>query len=117
MVLKIGLLFSLLIVFSSCETNSSSQESNQKNPPSAKKLYINNCAICHGDDGKLCVSGAKDLTLSTLSPEDVQERIENGKNGMPPMKNRLESKENVSAVTEYVIRMRKEYARGTHNRR
>lgn len=74
---------------------------------SGKALYLENCAVCHGEDGKLGVSGAKDLTLSRLSDNEVLQRIMEGKNGMPPMKSVLETKENVSAVAEYVKGMRK----------
>lgn len=76
-------------------------------PPTGKELYIENCAVCHGEDGKLGASGAKDLTHSTLSDAEVLQRINEGKNGMPQMKSVLETKENVTAVAEYVKGMRK----------
>jgi mono/diheme cytochrome c family protein len=68
---------------------------------------VQGCANCHGEDGKLGASGAKDLTLSTLTDAEVLQRINEGKNGMPQMKSVLETKENVTAVAEYVKGMRK----------
>jgi len=96
----------LLISSCSSGTQSNATEATML-PPSGKELYVENCAVCHGEDGKLGASGAKDLTVSTLSDNEVLQRINEGKNGMPPMKSALETKENVSAVAEYVKGMRK----------
>jgi mono/diheme cytochrome c family protein len=95
------------IFVSSCNSNSSSKSSEDGKPLSGKELYLQNCAVCHGDDGKLGTSGAKDLTQSTLSDNEVIKRINEGKNAMPPMKEALETKENISAVAEYIKGMRK----------
>lgn len=96
------------LLVTSCNSGSvSSSKAETDVPPSGKELYLANCAVCHGEDGKLGASGAKDLTVSTLSDNEVLQRINEGKNGMPPMKSALETKENVSAVAEYVKGMRK----------
>lgn len=97
---------SCLLIFS-CNSGTKSNATEAKLPPNGKELYVENCAVCHGEDGKLGASGAKDLTVSTLSDNEVLQRINEGKNGMPPMKSALETKENVSAVAEYVKGMRK----------
>ena len=71
----------------SCNSGSvSSSKAETDIPPSGKELYLENCAVCHGEDGKMGASGAKDLTVSTLSDNEVLKRINEGKNGMPPMK-------------------------------
>jgi cytochrome c6 len=109
MVLRICLSSILLIFCYSCVSNGTVDKTNENGAnvqPTTQELYIENCAVCHGSDGKLGAAGAKDLTLSKLSSAEVQNRIEKGKNGMPPMKELLGSKENISAMTEYVLRMR-----------
>ena len=35
-----------------------------------KLIYKQYCIVCHGADGKLAVSGAKDLSISTVSKEE-----------------------------------------------
>ena len=109
MVLRICFSSVFLFILFSCGSNGTVEKTNEngiKVQPTTQELYIENCAVCHGGDGKLCVSGAKDLTLSKLSSTEVQNRIEKGKNGMPPMKELLGSNENITAMTEYVLRMR-----------
>lgn len=66
----------------------------------------NNCAICHGQDGKLMLNGAKDLTASTLSRADIEHQILNGKNAMPGYKNAL-TEEQLKLLADYVETFRK----------
>ena len=109
MVLKICFSSLLLVSCFSCSSNGSVEKTNEKGAkikPTAQDLYIEHCSICHGSDGKLGAAGAKDLTQSKLSSVEVQKRIEKGKNGMPPMKELLGSKKNITSMTEYVLRMR-----------
>lgn len=98
---------SFLLVTSCNSESDSTSKADTTVPPNGKELYLENCAVCHGEDGKLGASGAKDLTVSTLSDNEVLQRINEGKNGMPPMKSALETKENVAAVADYVKGMRK----------
>lgn len=49
---------------------------------SIEGFYITHCKMCHGEDGKLGLSGAKDLSESTLSDDEIREIIKNGKNSM-----------------------------------
>ena len=69
-----------------------------------KSIYESKCIICHGADGKLALSGAKDLTQSQLTLEQKTELIKNGKNAMMPYKDQL-TDEQVKAVAEYVTSM------------
>ncbi len=66
-----------------------------------KNIFESQCTTCHGSDGKLGLSGAKDLTLSTLSHEEKVALIINGKNVMKSFKNDL-TPEQIEAVTNYV---------------
>jgi mono/diheme cytochrome c family protein len=109
MVLRICFSSIFLFIFFSCGSNGTIKKLDEKGvqiQPTVQDLYNENCSVCHGSDGKLGAAGAKDLTLSKLSSIEVQNRIEKGKNGMPPMKKLLGSKENITAMTEYVLRMR-----------
>jgi len=107
LVLRNGLI-SFLLVASSCSSEPKVSDSGSKEKePQAKELFEQNCASCHGVDGKLGNSGAKDLTKSNLSDEEIVKIINEGKNGMPPMKGILETDQNISAVAEYVKKLRK----------
>lgn len=72
-----------------------------------KKLYFRNCTTCHGAKGDQGYSGAKDLTISTLSDSEIIEIITNGKNGMMPYKSILKTEEERIAVKDFVKTLRK----------
>lgn len=110
MVLKIIFSCVLISILASCNSNESVEETVSENKadskPNAKELFMQHCAVCHGDDGELGAAGAKDLSVSKLSDKEIKDRIIHGKNGMPPMKDLLKSEENISAVVEYVKKMK-----------
>ena len=64
-----------------------------------KSLYQANCALCHGADGKLGVSGAKDLTASVLDLAGIKEIIVHGKGAMAAAQ---VNDEEATAIAEYV---------------
>lgn len=74
-------------------------------PPGAKSrgetLFNTHCALCHGKDGKLGVSGAKDLSISTLTKEEMVALVTKGKGAMTAYKNVL-TKAEIEAVVEHV---------------
>jgi len=47
-----------------------------------KKIYKQNCVLCHGADGKLGANGSKDLTKSILTLDEKKAIIKNGKGKM-----------------------------------
>lgn len=69
-----------------------------------KTIYESQCVNCHGADGKSGLSGAKDLTASTLTKVEKLSIITNGKNAMKPYKNEL-TPEQIDAVADYVEQM------------
>ena len=71
-----------------------------------EQLYNVACAACHGVDGKLGLTGAKDLTLSSLSHADKVLTISEGKGNMTGFKDQL-SEQEIEAVTAYVDSMKK----------
>lgn len=66
-----------------------------------RKIYEEKCTLCHGADGKLGLSGAKDLTQSTLTHTEKVDLVMNGKNAMMSFKEQL-TPEQVEAVVHYV---------------
>jgi len=66
-----------------------------------KALYLSNCALCHGDNGKKSLSGAKDLSITEKSAEEMFEIISNGKGQMRAYSS-VFSKEEIEAVLAYV---------------
>lgn len=71
-----------------------------------KLIYKQYCVICHGADGKLAVSGAKDLSASVLSMEDRIDQITNGKGLMTPYKDILSAGQ-IKSVAEYLDELKK----------
>ncbi len=66
-----------------------------------KEIFEQKCALCHGNDGKLGMSGAKDITQTQLSHQNILALITNGKNTMPAFKSALNA-EQIEAVINYV---------------
>lgn len=69
--------------------------------PDGSKLFQMQCVLCHGRDGKLGLSGAKDLTLSALTRDQMILLVSNGKGAMMPYKNVLHVEE-IEAVVDHV---------------
>jgi cytochrome c6 len=70
--------------------------------PDGMSVFRRHCVTCHGADGKLGLSGAKDLTQSALSLEERIAQITNGKNLMIPYRDVLSAAE-IKAVAEYTL--------------
>jgi mono/diheme cytochrome c family protein len=108
MVLRIYFFAFLIFGLVSCSNNQSKYDVLPPETPEEKgaSLFIMHCASCHGEDGKLGASGAKDLTMSKLSDQEIENIIVNGKNAMPPMSVLLENKENIDLVIKHVKSLR-----------
>ncbi len=78
-------------------------ETGKKNGDDATAaLFKQNCAICHGKDGRLGVNGAKDLRLSELSLGPRVELIKKGKGKMIGFENTLTA-EQIEALAKYTF--------------
>lgn len=80
-----------------------------------ERLFVNNCAACHGSDARGSV-GFPNLTdgdwLWGGTPEDIIATITNGRQGnMPPMAAAVGSAEDVRNVANYVLSL----SGGAHN--
>ncbi len=71
----------------------------------ARKIYKQNCVICHGIDGKLGLNNSKDLTKSPMTVSERISIIKNGKGAMTPFGNILNAKE-IKAVAEYTFKLK-----------
>ncbi len=58
-----------------------------------------NCSLCHGADGKLGASGAKDISTTELDVAGIKNIILNGKGMMNPV---AVSDEQANAIADYV---------------
>jgi mono/diheme cytochrome c family protein len=64
-----------------------------------KKLFNIHCAACHKYNGTGGISGAKDLTSSLLSDEEMRKIIHNGAGDMMPFKDVISQAEIDAVVT------------------
>lgn len=65
-------------------------------------LFADHCAICHGNRGDLGLSGAKDLTASTLGRDGMMAVITHGKGAMAGFGKKL-SPEQIGQVVDHVL--------------
>jgi mono/diheme cytochrome c family protein len=49
------------------------------------EIYKGKCVVCHGDNGKAGLSGASDLSATTLSADSMKQIILHGRNTMVPV--------------------------------
>ena len=97
-----------IIVFSlhACHSPKNKESQLTKEIQSPKELFSSHCVSCHGADGTLGMSGAKNLQLSTLDKESITNQITKGKGMMTGFEGKLSSKE-IDDLTNYVITLRK----------
>ena len=106
---KLSLSAASLLLFVSCQGTPKTEGLQTQETPAQKaaSLYSMHCAQCHGEDGKLGASGAKDLSQSRLSDAAIIDIIKKGKNAMPPMAALLENTENIELVVQHIKGLRK----------
>ena len=68
--------------------------------PNGPAIFRQNCVVCHGNDGKLGLNGAKDLSQSTLSLQERILVITHGRNAMAPWEGLLSAAE-IEAVADF----------------
>jgi mono/diheme cytochrome c family protein len=95
---SIGLIASIV---SACG-NTSSHTQGSAPVQDIKRLFGVKCGICHGTDGKMQYAGAKDITVTQLTKDQIFHQIKFGKGTMPPQKDVLDDAE-IMALTEYTM--------------
>ena len=103
MVLRLFAVCLISLAVTSCGEKSTVSESGAVNPEmiDGKKLFNIHCAACHKYNGTGGISGAKDLTSSSLSDEEMKKIISNGAGDMMPFKDVISSAE-IDAVIAHI---------------
>jgi mono/diheme cytochrome c family protein len=102
---KFGAVLGLSLLLAACggtPTNGSGATGGTLDGASVFRKY---CVNCHGANGKLGLSGAKDLSVSVLSLEDRVALITNGRGLMAAYRDILSEAE-IRAVAEYTLQLR-----------
>ena len=108
MVIKsITILLFLGLTLVGCEEPPNPSENPDYKSRSGEKIYKERCTTCHGADGKLGDSGAKDLSVSKMDSGAIAKIIKNGKNGMPRQGKYIYNDEEMSNTVQYVKSLRK----------
>lgn len=105
---KLSFFVALLILLWACSSSISEtppSEISANTIKTGKEIYIQNCVACHGANGKMGFSGAKDLSKSVLPLKDRILVITYGKGVMNAFKNLLNEDE-IEAVAVYVESLR-----------
>lgn len=114
MVLKNSLLvLSSVLFLTACGESDKPEEQTKpvSNEPisleDARAVYTLNCASCHGPDGTLQASNAKDLSVSKLNESEIEQMIRKGNDkGMMPYEDMLSTAE-IKGVVKFVQNLRK----------
>lgn len=93
-------IFVALIALVACSASGSSGTEQHASTP-GESLYKSQCVMCHGRKGNLNMSGAKDLTISTLTEEEMIVVVTHGRGGMIGYNMTL-SQEQIKEVVGYV---------------
>jgi cytochrome c6 len=64
-------------------------------------IFDTHCTLCHGSDGRLGIGGAKDLTATPLTRDEMVAIVTHGRGTMMPYKNILKPDE-IEAVVDHV---------------
>lgn len=85
------------LLFVSCQSNGGGESTST---PEGQQVYTKYCVNCHGAKGNMGMSGAADLTQSTLNLKERILVIKKGRGTMTSFNNLL-SKEEIEAVARY----------------
>ena len=115
--LKIGFLaaFSMIAIFLCTSPDRTRAErsltdaSLEENGSTPKSLFVQNCARCHGVDGRGQTRLGRKLEASDLTSSDVKDRgtpriirtITNGRTGMPAFGKKL-TRQEIASIADYV---------------
>ena len=97
---KLLILSVLALVTFSC-----SDKKSKTSGVDGRKVFKQNCVVCHGLDGKLGANGSKDLALSKMSLDERKAIIKNGKGAMVGLGSLLDPAE-IEAVAKYTLKLK-----------
>ncbi len=93
--------FLIIAAFGLGEKTKSAKAGSKIATVDGKAIFKDKCVLCHGDNGKLGLSGAKDLSITPLNHAGIMEMISNGKNSMAAYKDVL-TPDQIDAVASYI---------------
>lgn len=82
-------------------------EASDAQTPVNKRLFAKNCSQCHDIEGNAQKSNAPILSKSTLTDEEIKKTIRKGRGMMPSYNERDISEEELQAISNYVLSLRK----------
>lgn len=91
----------LLVGLMACSASGGGPADQRGTVQTGEEIFRSECVMCHGQDGKLGMAGAKDLTTSKLSKEEMVAVVANGKGAMIGFKDRLSAAQ-MDLVVEHV---------------
>ncbi|RLD22728.1 MAG: cytochrome c [Bacteroidetes bacterium] len=94
-----------LIIYIGASGGCASTEQVKGDVANGKKVYGQYCVLCHGDNGKMQLNGAKDITVSELTFELRLTLIKDGKNLMTPFDGILSESE-IQDVAAYSMTLK-----------
>jgi cytochrome c6 len=101
---------SLSVFFAACSGNNNKTVEQHSDAPkvaaSGEELFMTHCKTCHGADGTMGLSGAKNLKLSTLDKASIVNQVTNGKGMMASFKDRI-APEDIDKIADFVLTLRK----------
>ena len=93
--------FLIIVAFGLAQKSKNEKAGHEIAAVSGKEIFEEKCTLCHGSNGKLGVSGAKDLSVSVLDHKNMVTVITDGKNTMASYKAVL-TIEQIEAVANYI---------------
>lgn len=91
----------------SCESQPKTCTDCDEKEATGKDLYYNQCSACHGIDGALGNSGAKDLTKSKFTDDQILHILNEGKGAMPAQIQLIGKPSEMDSVMEFIKTLRK----------
>ena len=92
----------LILAFSTLLAGCATETTIEGDATAGADVYAATCTGCHGADGTGdAVKGFPDLTVTSLSTAEIEERVRNGEGVMPAYEGQLEDQE-IADVVAYV---------------
>ena len=96
-----------MLLLLSCAAAEGSPTDNGTPTSAGETIFMSECVMCHGRDGKLNMSGAKDLTKSMLTKEEMNAIVTHGRGGMIGF-GKLLSEKQIEEVVDHVRTLHEE---------
>ena len=100
-----GILFFGLFLYLASNSACANTEQVKGDVVNGKKIFEQYCVLCHGDNGKMQLNGAKDITISQLTFDLRVTLINDGKNLMTPFAGILSESE-IADVAAYSMTLK-----------